>query len=532
MKMNRKGHGMKTRWRVHFELLLMFMMVPYAAWAVELPMINGRTQMNLLEEQVLSIMNYQTGNTYTWQIINGSGTLSASTGENVTYTAPGANPDCADNPTIKVTDSDGNYEEIEIAVNCFWRAEPYALRKCTNIYVNPTLHGTFRYHCDGTKEAGEGCTTWPLDRVQCNEFGFACNGGYNSCEWMGVPSCVWEDIRSEAMKASGCCPEVLLPGYEPKEPVPIDLDKGQDCLANITIGEPKVCYPARVGHPITLYNGNNFEAETDLQFASPAPQGFIFKRFYNSQAATSGSLGYGWTHTYGLFLYPTYAYQNSVYLKIIDATGRGVYFEDTGSGHYAGAFKERTYVQMEGANYVWYRLDGRRFTFSPAGQVIGIEDKIGNTVNLTYDAGNRLQSVTDTAGSRMITFNYNADHRIISISGLVTTSVTNGIWVNYDYDGNGNLVAVTYADGSGFAYQYTDPNDAHNLTAKHNKIGHFLSSWTYDDQDRAVENEGHRCLWRDPDLRDMGCGRTPTGDGYPWSFRMSKLRGWCGPDGI
>ncbi|MBW2344882.1 MAG: hypothetical protein JRF53_12895, partial [Deltaproteobacteria bacterium] len=55
------------------------------------------------------------------------------------------------------------------------------------------------------------------------------------------------------------------------------------------------------------------------------------------------------------------------------------------------------------------------------------------------------------------------------------------------YDGNNNLTSVTYADGSGFNYTYTDPEDVHNLTEKRDKAGHLLNTWAYNDNDRCID---------------------------------------------
>ncbi|GAG79972.1 unnamed protein product, partial [marine sediment metagenome] len=40
-------------------------------------------------------------------------------------------------------------------------------------------------------------------------------------------------------------------------------------------------------------------------------------------------------------------YHGTMYLKIIDETGRGIYFTGDGGGQYLGAFKEPTRVVME-----------------------------------------------------------------------------------------------------------------------------------------------------------------------------------------
>lgn len=67
--------------------------------AVDPPVIVGKQQMLGGQQQTLSILNYQTGNTYTWSIIGGGGQLSGTTGEKITLTAPTTNPNCH-NPSL------------------------------------------------------------------------------------------------------------------------------------------------------------------------------------------------------------------------------------------------------------------------------------------------------------------------------------------------------------------------------------------------------------------------------------------------
>jgi len=155
---------------------------------------------------------------------------------------------------------------------------------------------------------------------------------------------------------------------------------------------------------------------------------------------------------------------------------------------YGGAFKESSYVKAESGEYVWYRLDGSRYGFSSPGKLNWIEDEKGNHIEITYDAQDRPDTVMDTSSGRILTFHYNADNRLDHISGPVTDAVPSGIWVTYGYDASQNLISVTYADGSGFNYTYTDPNDVHNLTEKRDKLNHLLKSFTYDAQDRVINN--------------------------------------------
>jgi RHS repeat-associated protein len=243
-----------------------------------------------------------------------------------------------------------------------------------------------------------------------------------------------------------------------------------------------------VGERICIFNGNVVESRLDVQFSSPNGLGFLFQAAYNSQSDIPGSLGFGWSHTYSAVLNPAYDMAGQTYLKILDQTGRAAYFKEETAGVYKGEFNERSQVRAESGEYVWYRLDGSKYDFSATGQLLWMDDEKGNRLVLGYDAQDRLQTVTDISSSRVVTFNYNAGGLMETISGPVTQGVPSGVWVTYGYDANQNLTSVTYADGSGFNYTYSDPNDMHNLTEKRDKASHLLNTWGFDTQDRAVSN--------------------------------------------
>jgi RHS repeat-associated protein len=481
----------------------------FEAASLALPIVNADKQMNTGSQQALSLMNYLTGRDYTWTIENGEGTLSADTGERVVYTAPDSNPNCTLNPTIRVTDSEGNCAEVRISVNCvldsgmaYWEDLDYYITPYTDPFSKRLYYFRTTYDCQGnviwTRRhscvcSGGWCdTTEPLglDYGCTNVEGHTmcgaiyCHDADKSCDTWGswVYGCVG-DARSEEQKENGCCPARLMPEYEPKIQVPLDIDLGRDPSEN-----KQVCVPSLTRDPIRIYNGNNIESAVDLQLPSPSSRGFTFERFYNSRSELIGPQGYGWSHSYSASLVDQFEYHETTYLKIIDETGRGIYFTVDGDDQYLGAFKEPTRVVVEDGNYVWYRLEGSRYAFNTEGRLIWIEDVLRNRRNLTYDAGNRLETVMDEASSRVFGFHSNPDGFLDHISGPVTSAVSDGVWVRYGYDENDNLTSVTYADGTGFLYSYVDPNDPHNLTEKRDGMGHLLATWTYDDQDRAVEN--------------------------------------------
>ncbi|MEW6670775.1 MAG: RHS repeat-associated core domain-containing protein [Thermodesulfobacteriota bacterium] len=287
-----------------------------------------------------------------------------------------------------------------------------------------------------------------------------------------------DDVRDDIATLSN--PASIESGKDPTAGNPV-------CKIDASAEQPSI-FSGKVGNPISVYSGNNFETAEDLSFPSPGGSSFTFRRYYNSRSALDNSMGQGWTTNYAAYLKPDVSYRGGVYLGILDETGRAVYFAGQGGGIYTGAFNERTTVKVVSGSYVWYRLDGSRFVFSAANnKLIRIEEPSGNRRMLTYDANRRLLSVLDEAGGRLITFHYNASDRVDYISGPTTAAVPDGIWVRYGYDANDNLISVTYADGSGFNYEYSTPSN-HNLTAKKDKAGHLLSSWTYDGQDRAITN--------------------------------------------
>ncbi len=242
-----------------------------------------------------------------------------------------------------------------------------------------------------------------------------------------------------------------------------------------------------VGENICILSGNALESRSDIEFASPNTRGFTLKAFYNSRSERLSPMGYGWTHTYSVSLDPQWVLGGRAFLRIVDQTGRARYFEEKTTGLYKGIFKEKTHITADAGGYMWYRLDGTRLGFSSTGRLDWMEDEKGNQIWLTFNAQGLLETVTDAASGRTLTLLYDQNDRLVHISGPPTQAVPDGIWVGYTYDESGNLISVTYADGSGLDYQYADPSDIHNLTEKRNKLGHLINTWAYDVEDRVIE---------------------------------------------
>ena len=160
------------------------------------------------------------GGKYTWSA--DYGTFNEPTGVGVLYTAPAANADCANNPTITLTDCCKHTATLKIAVNCAiptvvagylsccvtGRSSGYCswTRGRNNLYCDGSLAGS----CNGICGKGDdipcsldeyyawlvsGCVdAIPYCNSNCPE---GCSEGYH-------------DSRTAAQKTAGCCPAQLV----------------------------------------------------------------------------------------------------------------------------------------------------------------------------------------------------------------------------------------------------------------------------------------------------------------------------------
>lgn len=237
-----------------------------------------------------------------------------------------------------------------------------------------------------------------------------------------------------------------------------------------------------VAETVNLLYGNVVEARLDLRFPSPNRLGLTFEAFYNSRSAGYGRCGYGWSHSYSARLILPGA---TSYHEVVDATGRSHYFSESG-GVFSGVYQERSRLVASGDGFLWYPLDGSRYRFSSTGVLTWIEDQVGNRLTLGYSA-EKLHTVTDGASGRVLTLNYTGN-LLTGIDGPASQAVPGGTgWVTFGYTGQ-DLTSVTYADGSGYRYEYHDTY-AHKLTAVRDKVGttgHLIRSWNYNASNRCV----------------------------------------------
>ncbi len=282
------------------------------------------------------------------------------------------------------------------------------------------------------------------------------------------------------------CPQGYGNAADGCEYIPLDL--GRDPKGKINCNNV-----AEKGDPVSIYTGNLVESEADLDVPSPFAGGLIFKRFYNSRSEVVSPMGYGWTHNYNITLQSVTGV-DSEYLLILDDTGFGRYFkEDPNTGTILPLFQERTNLIARDDTYIWERENGNTYTFdATTRQLLYITDHMGNRRTMVYGTTEPglIETVIDEASGRSLVFAY-TDGFLTSIR-LLSGILDGGIQVAYDYDENKNLTTATFADGSGFVYDYDDADTApfiNNLTKKTDTMGHLLATWVYDDQDRCYRND-------------------------------------------
>jgi len=125
--------------------------------------------------------------------------------------------------------------------------------------------------------------------------------------------------------------------------------------------------------------------------------------------------------------------------------------------------------------------------FDTAGRLARVEDRLGRSTALQYDAQNRLSSITSPEGRRFrLRYGSWSPSRLIALEG------PEGVIASYSYGHTGSangpvqLKSVRYADGTGHVYIYDVQG---RMTARRTLAGVTLDRHGYDDQGRAAWSE-------------------------------------------
>jgi YD repeat-containing protein len=255
---------------------------------------------------------------------------------------------------------------------------------------------------------------------------------------------------------------------EPDPDTPIDL-------SNKNLGDFPGCPKPFIANPIHAGTGNKFQTESDL--SSTAPNGIRFVRYYNSFDDRVGVLGSNWRHNYERRVEVATDRSTTSVIR-----GDGKTFTYTPSGSSWVTDPDVTATMTETSTGWTYRMtSGTVEEFDTNGRLLSITDAQGRTQSLSYDAAGNLTSVTDVYG-RTLTFTYDTQNRIAQ---MVTPDGAR----QFGYDGNNNLIQVTYPDTTTRQYLYENTSFVHALTGIIDENNNRYATWSYDAQGRATSSE-------------------------------------------
>ena len=247
------------------------------------------------------------------------------------------------------------------------------------------------------------------------------------------------------------------------------------------------------GSPINLSTGNTFVSQTDISLPGLGG-GISLARTWNSIVPSGvqspGMFGMSWTSTYE----ERVSIDSDGLVKA--SSGNGYLWSFGVTDMFAAGGTQSTYSEIaprnggaslvsDGTHLTLTFKSGESKVFSLAtGRLLSMSDRNGNTVQLSYDASNRLVGVTDAA-SRHLYFNYPEGSNLV-------TSVTSdfGVSLSYSYDGL-YLSQVTRPDGTFLTFEYTVPpgSPTYLLTAVKDQNGKILESHTYDTVGRGLSSQ-------------------------------------------
>lgn len=236
------------------------------------------------------------------------------------------------------------------------------------------------------------------------------------------------------------------------------------------------------GAPISLATGNTYIEQADVSLPGLGG-GLALVRTWNSKwPATQSSFQVGlfgpnWRSNFEERIFVGADH----YTKYARGDGSFWSFAYSGPGTLglAAPANVNATLTQDSTNWILtFQNGGKRLFSLTSGSLVAIIDRNGNTTQLSYDAINRLTTITDPAG-RHLYFTYASE------SSFLITGVTSdfGVSLTYAYDGLGRLVQVTRPDLSTLHFEY-DSNSL--ITAVKDAQGKILESHTYDGSLRGL----------------------------------------------
>ncbi len=261
---------------------------------------------------------------------------------------------------------------------------------------------------------------------------------------------------------------------------------------------------ASAGDLIDTANGNLCHSFTDITIPGRGVP-LMFARTYNSlDADVLGPLGYGWTHSYNMFIER-------------DQAGNYLVHQENGSVVTFGpdfSHPDRVLATLAQVNdeYIFTRLHGQvRFYFKEIGpgdpvpiKLDRIADRNKYTTTLHYDQDGRLESVSEPGGRALeISYESPESELIFEVTESVIDHSDRSVQFRYESE---RLVGANDVGGRWTHYTYYDQNLINHVLSPN---GHMITDH-YDEFNRGVKQEYPESRELELGYTDLGFGNTRT----------------------
>ena len=196
---------------------------------------------------------------------------------------------------------------------------------------------------------------------------------------------------------------------------------------------------------------------------------------YSSLSPLGGVVGYGWNHSFNIYLEEPEAGQVVIYWPTRITTYTltdGVYMNVDGDA-------KDCLDAVDGGGFELLAQDKTRYRFNASGELTQTLSHEGFAINYSYADG-RVTSVTEPLSGRQILFTYDGVGRLASVSAVDAGTIA------FNYDTAGNLIQITDALDESQSYTY-DAN--HRILTGTDELGVVIFANTYDTQGRIIEQE-------------------------------------------
>jgi len=255
---------------------------------------------------------------------------------------------------------------------------------------------------------------------------------------------------------------------------------------------PRLCNGESRAQPVDLQTGIFFHEWTDLAVRDVVP--LALTRAYRTGDTQSHAFGVGADSNFGLHLYSNDSLNT---MQLVMPCGEGIKFNlvsgsltwpftpstvwehtSTNSSFYGATLQFLFDNTADGAHWILTLRDGTQMAFTrhTPNQMVWMQDRFGNALQLSYNAG-LLDRVVSPSG-RSLSFTYGAGNYIASVADHTGRKVT------YDYNTAGALGQVTFPDGT--TEQYTYDSNKRLLTMQ-DRRGHVWVTNEYDSNGRMAK---------------------------------------------